>query len=202
MKHAFSALKILCALSLPVLALSGCLFRTSAPVTFYTLSPMPQTAGQTAAVPGTLLAVLPVAIPTVIDRPQIVTRADDNRILMSDTHYWGGSLGDNFTRVLVANLGSLLAAKKVNVLSDAHAPDEAYRLSVVVGQFDGRLADTVRLNAGWTLKEPKVQKTLAVGNSVVQEAVAGGGYDELVAAASRAVAALSREIAAEFEKLR
>ncbi len=202
MKNAFLALKILCALSLPVLALSGCLFRTSDPVTFYTLSPMPQTAGQTGAVPGTLLAVLPVAIPTVIDRPQIVTRADDNRILMSDTHYWGGSLGDNFTRVLVANLGSLLAAKKVNVLSDAHAPDEAYRLSVVVGQFDGRLADTLRLNASWTLKEPQGQKTLAVGHSVIQEAVTGGGYDELVAAASRAVATLSREIAAEFEKLR
>ncbi|MFY9943048.1 MAG: PqiC family protein [Desulfobacterales bacterium] len=202
MKHAFSALKILCALSLPVLALSGCLFRTSDPVTFYTLSPMPQTAGRTGAVPGTLLAVLPVAIPTVIDRPQIVTRADDNRILMSDTHYWGGSLGDNFTRVLVANLGTLLAAKQVSVLSDAIAPDAAYRLSVVVGQFDGRLADTVRLNASWSLKEPKRQKTLAVGNSVIQEAVTGGGYDELVAAASRAVAALSREIAAEFEKLR
>lgn len=202
MKHAFSALNILCALSLPLLALSGCLFRTSDPVTFYTLSPMPQTAGQTGAVPGTLLAVLPVAIPTVVDRPQIVTRADDNRILISDTHYWGGSLGDNFTRVLVANLGTLLAPKQVNVLSDAHAPDEAYRLSVVVGQFDGRLADTVRLNASWTIKAPKIQKTMAVGNSVVQEPVTGGGYGDLVAAKSRAVAALSREIAAEFEKLR
>jgi uncharacterized protein len=202
MTHVFSALKILCALSLPVLALSGCLLGTSDPVAFYTLSPMPQTAGRTGAVPGTLLAVLPVAIPTAVDRPQIVTRADDNRILISDTHYWGGSLGDNFTRVLVANLGTLLAAKQVNVLSDAHAPDEAYRLSVVVGQLDGRLSDTVRLNASWTLKEPQSQTTLAVGHSVIQEAVAGEGYDELVAAASRAVAALSREIAAEFEKLR
>ena len=202
MKSAFSAIKIFCALSLPVLALNGCLLGTSDPVEFYTLSPISQAAEWTGSAPGTLIAVLQVALPTAIDRPQIVTRADGNRILISATHYWGGSLGDNVTRVLVANLGALLAQKKVNVLSDAHAPDAAYRLSVVVGQFDGRLADTVRLNASWTLKAPQSRKTLAVGHSVVQEAVTGGGYDELVAAASRAVAALSREIAAEFIKLR
>ena len=44
MKSAFSAMKIFCALSLPVLALSGCLLGTSDPVVFYTLNPMPQTA--------------------------------------------------------------------------------------------------------------------------------------------------------------
>jgi len=202
MKRTFSALIILFALSLPLLTLSGCLLGTSDPVEFYTLSPIPQTAGRTGPAPGTLIAVLPVALPTVIDRPQIVTRADDNRIQLADSHYWGGTLGDNFTRVLVANLGSLLAAKQVNVLSDAHAPDAAYRLSVVVGQFDGRLADMVRLNASWTIKAPKSQKTMAVGNSVVQEPVTGGGYGDLVAAKSRAIATLSREIAAEFEKLR
>lgn len=202
MKRTFSFLKILFALSLPVLGISGCLLGKSEPVAFYTLNPIPQTTGRTGPAPGTLVAVLPVVIPSVIDRPQIVTRADDNRILISDTHYWGGSLGNNFTHVLAANLDVLLAPNHIHALSDAHAPDEAYRLSVVVNQFDGQLADTVRLNASWTIREVKTRKTTAVGNSVIQEPVSGGGYGDLVAAASRAVAALSREIAAEFEKLR
>jgi len=90
----------------------------------------------------------------------------------------------------------------VNLLPDAYASDPAYRLGVTVDQFDGRLAETVWLNAVWTVKDPKTQKTLAVGTSVIKEPVTGGGYGDLVAAESRAIAALSREIAAEFEKLR
>jgi hypothetical protein len=39
---------------------------------------------------------------------------------------------------------------------------------------------------------------LAAKTSILQEAVAGPGYAELVAAQSRALAALSREIAAEL----
>lgn len=202
MKRNFSALQIILALSLPALAATGCLFGTSKPVEFYTLSPLPKTVERAGPAPGMLIAVLPVAIPTMIERPQIVTRTDDNRILLSDFDHWGGSLGDNVTRVLIANLNTLLAAKRVNVLHDAYASDPAYRLSVTVDQFDGRLADTVWLNAVWTIKDPKAQKTMAVGTSVIQERVSGGGYGDLVAAESRAIAALSREIAVEFEKLR
>jgi uncharacterized lipoprotein YmbA len=201
MKRTLSALQIILALSLLALAATGCL-GTSKPVEFYTLSPLPQTAERTGSDPGMLIAVLPVAIPTAIERPQIVTRTDDNRIMVSDFNHWGGSVADGFTRVLVANLNTLLAAKRMNVLSDAYASDPAYRLSVTVGQFDGRLAETVWLNAVWTIKDSQTQKTTAVRTSVIRERVTGGGYGDLVAAESRAIAALSREIAAEFEKLR
>lgn len=201
MKRSFSALQILLALSLAMLGITGCL-GTSQPVEFYTLSPLPKPAERAGPAPGTLIAVLPVAIPSMIERPQIVTRTDDNRIMVSDFNHWGGSLGETFTRVLIADLNTLLAAKRVNVLPDAYASDPGYRIGVTVEQFDGRLADAAWLNAVWTIKDPKTQKTLAVGTSVIQERVTGGGYGDLVAAESRAISALSREIAAEFEKLR
>jgi uncharacterized lipoprotein YmbA len=200
MKRTPSPLRLLLALSLTALAAAGCL-GTSKPVEFYTLSPLPQAAERTGPTPGTLVAVLPVAIPSMIERPQIVSRTDDNRIAVSDFHHWAGSLGDSFTRVLIVNLNALLAAKRVNVLPDAYASDPAFRLSVTVSQFDGRLADTVWLNAVWTIKNSKTQKTLAVGTSRIQEQVGGGGHGDLVAAESRAIAALSREIAAELGKL-
>ena len=198
MKRNFSALQIILALSLPALVAAGCLFGTSKPVEFYTLSPLPKTAERAGHAPGTLIAVLPVAIPSMIERPQIVTRTDDNRIMVSDFNHWGGSLSETFTRVLIADLNTLLAAKRVNVLPDAYALNPGYRLGVTVDQFDGRLADTVWLNAVWTIKDSKTQKTMAVGTSVIQERVTGGGYGDLVAAESRAVAALSREIASEL----
>jgi hypothetical protein len=52
------------------------------------------------------------------------------------------------------------------------------------------------------LKDPKTRKTIAVGKSLIQERAAGGGYGDKVAAESRAIATLSREIAAELESFK
>jgi uncharacterized lipoprotein YmbA len=71
-------------------------------------------------------------------------------------------------------------------------------VAVNFNRFDGRLGESVWLNAAWTVRDPRQKKTLAVRNSVLQEKVAGPGYAELVAAQSRALGALSREIAAEL----
>jgi uncharacterized lipoprotein YmbA len=71
-------------------------------------------------------------------------------------------------------------------------------VAVSFNRFDGRLGESVGLNAAWTLRAPKHRKTLAVRTSVLQEPVTGPSYADLVAAQSRALAALSREIAAEL----
>lgn len=178
-------------------ALSGCL-GPGQPIEFYTLSPLPRTAAAPAGEPGVVVAVYPAVIPAAIDRPQIVTRTDDNQILLSEFNRWGGTLKEEISRTLVENLGILLAGRRASVMSDNLAPDPAYLLAVSVNRFDGRLGERVWLHAVWTLRDQRQKKTLAVRTSLLQEAVTGPGYAELVAAQSRALGALSREIAAEL----
>lgn len=195
-KRTIASRRLLIACTLTTL-LSGC-FGHSQPIEFYTLSPLPRPAGGTGSAPGTIVAVYPAAIPAAIDRPQIVTRTDENQIVLSEFNRWGGTLKEEISRVLVENLGILLSDRRVSVMTDNLAGDPAYLVAVTFNRFDGRLGENVWLNAAWTIRDQKHKKTLAVKTSILQEKISGPGYAELVAAQSRALGALSREIAAEL----
>jgi uncharacterized protein len=170
-------------------ALSGC-FGPGRPIEFYTLAPLPRPAAGTTGAPGPLIAVYPAVLPATIDRPQIVTRSDENQIVFSEFDRWGGTLKDEISRTLVENLSVLLAARGASVMSDHLALEPAYRVG-----------ERVWLNAAWTVRDQKHKKMLALKTSVLEEKVAGPSYAELVAAQSRALAALSREIAAELSAM-
>jgi len=179
--------------------LAGCL-GASRPVDFYTLTPLPRPAAGLEATPGTIIALYPVLIPEYIDRPQIVTRTDDNQIALSEFNRWGGTLKHELTNVLVQNLNVLLAERRANVMLDTLTFDPNYLVTVTVNRFDGQLGNTVWLNAAWSIRDLKAKKMLAVKTSVIQEKAAAQDYAALVAAESRAIAALSREIAAELDR--
>jgi hypothetical protein len=179
--------------------LAGCL-GASRPVDFYTLTPLPRPAAGPEVTPGTIIAFYPVLIPEYIDRPQIVTRTDDNQIALSEFNRWGGTLKHELTNVLVQNLNVLLAERRANVMLDTLTFDPNFLVTVAVNRFDGQLGNTVWLNAAWSIRDLKAKKMLAVKTSVIQEKAAAQDYAALVAAESRAIAALSREIAAELDR--
>jgi hypothetical protein len=180
-----------------VAAASGC-FGPNRPIEFYTLSPMPRPAAGAPGNPAVIVALTPAAIPAAIDRPQIVTRPDENRVEFSEFHRWGGTLKADITRILIENLDILLADRRASVMADRLAVNPAYLVSVTFNRFDGRLGESVQLHAAWTVRDMHRRQALAVRNTVIEERIAGPGYADLVAAQSRALGALSREIAAEL----
>ena len=186
---------------LAVLCVTGCLGRTSPPVEFYTLNPLPRTEGGEASGSAGMVAVAAVMLPAVLDRPQIVTRTSDNQVGFSEFQRWAGTLKDDVTRVLIENLSILVKGSGRIVLSSDAAASPAYRLAVTVNQFDGRLGDKVWLKAVWTIKDSKANQMVAVRTAVIEQPVTASDYAALVAAQSRALEVLSREIAAEIVKL-
>ena len=46
---------------------------------------------------GIMLAIGPVRVREYLNRPQIVTRTQDNKIIVHDFHSWGEPLNSNFT---------------------------------------------------------------------------------------------------------
>ncbi len=191
--------RLICSACLLALALAGCL-GTSRPVDFFTLTPLPRPAGGADATPGTIIALYPVVIPEYLDRPQIVTRPDDNQITPSEFNRWGGSLKHAFANVLVENLNVLLAGRRAHVMFDTLTFDPSYLLTVTVNRFDGKLGEAVWLNAAWSIWDVRAKKISAVKTSLIQERPEAAGYAALVAAESRALAALSREIAGELDR--
>ena len=116
------------ALCLLCMILAGC-FGTSRPIEYFTLTPLPAPGGLADGGTATVVAVLPVAIPASIDRPQIVTRTAENQLSLSEYNRWGGSLKEDIGRTLVQNLNVLLKGRPVSVVPETLAVDPRYLIS-------------------------------------------------------------------------
>jgi uncharacterized lipoprotein YmbA len=177
--------------------LSGC---ASPPTTYYTLSADASLERDGSAV-SHAVTVGPVTVPDLVDRPQIVTRAATdqvNQITLGEFDRWGESLRSGIADTLAADLGRLLGSDRVAVSSRAAPDSDAWRVRVDVMQFDSVPGDAVTIDAQWTVRGPA--SVASAGRSLVREPVSGPGYAALVAAHSRALAAVSREIAAAIRR--
>lgn len=182
----------------------GC--SSSPPVAFYTLNPQtPASRGldPPTADPGLVVGVGPVTFPEFLDRPQIVTRPGPNRLKVSEFHRWGGSLQESLPRVLSENIAVHLGTDQVAVYPWKERLKPSYRVTVAILQLDGRLGDAVNLVATWRIFQPPGNTVLAMHRSAIHTPVNGEGYEEFVAAQSRAVDTLAQAIAqkiAEFSQ--
>ena len=172
--------------------LSACAGK-SATSQFYVLSSLPQPS--LSAAEGTVIGVFPVSMPDYLDRPQIVTRVSENELKLDEFSRWAEPLKDSFTRTLVQNLSTLLNTAKVVKTTESISSLMSLQVGVEVMQFDGTLGGDVVLIVKWGLFEADGKKLLLGKRSSFKEPTGAATYEALVAAESRAVAALSREIA-------
>jgi uncharacterized lipoprotein YmbA len=159
----------------------------STPATqFYTLEPL-----TTSGTPSTTVAIRigHVTIPELVDRPQMVLRTGANQVSLIEQRRWAESLRSAVARVVTANLttpGSAVAAATTTVDID-------------VDRFDSQLGVAVDLAAHWRIRPGTGTGTARGASMSWHEPVAGNDYADLAAAHSRALAALSRHIAASVE---
>jgi uncharacterized lipoprotein YmbA len=169
---------------------------------FYTLSPLSAPGEPSKMVPaeqGSVVAIGSVAIPDYLDRPQILTRSGPSKHKIAEFERWSGSFEEDISRVLAENLSVLLSPDNVTVLRwrrDATLFPVEYRVGIDVTRFEGTIGESVTLAARWYVSREEDKKILSARESNVKEPVEGQDYDALVGAMSRALATLSREIAA------
>jgi uncharacterized lipoprotein YmbA len=176
------------ALSLAVL-LAAC--GSSPPARFYTLA-APVPAAGTRTLDGPAITVGPVSIPEAIDRPQMVTHRAANEVRVDEFARWAAPLRAEIGRVLGEHLSAL--RPDARIAATAAAPFKAdYRIALDVRRFELAPGEAATLDAVWTLSA--ADKTLRSTRVVLVEPVRGDGLDALVAAQSRALERLAREIA-------
>jgi uncharacterized lipoprotein YmbA len=166
---------------------------------FYKLNSL-TSPGSTANAQGTggsvAIGIGPIKFPDHLDRPEIVTRTSGNALQLAEFHRWAGSLEKDFSRILAENLSILLSTDYIFMFPFAQATPIDYRVAVEVVRFDGELGKSATLIARWTMIEEGEEKTLkSIRRSQVTEPADGNSYEAMVAALSRTVEDLSREIA-------
>jgi uncharacterized lipoprotein YmbA len=170
-----------------VLVLAAC--ATPPRETFFTLN-APEPPAAAADAPSVALA--PVTIPDMVDRPQIVVRLGPNQVQIVELARWAEPLKTAIARVVAANLAVALGAR----LAPSRNGDADYRVALDVQRFESP-ADAVLIEALWTVTSKDGKRS---GRSVVREKIAVKDYSSLAAAHSAALASLSREIAAAIGK--
>jgi len=168
------------------------------PSRFFVLTPVPDAGvaapialGSGGSAPS--LGLGPVTLPAYLSRPEIVTRAEPNRIDLSDHDRWAEPLDKNFSAVLAQNLGTLLSTPKVVTYPWYRPATFDYQVAVEVSCFDTDTAGTATLKARWEIRDPDTGTVIRSGESNISDAKVSG--ESVASTLSRALADMSREIA-------
>jgi uncharacterized lipoprotein YmbA len=135
-----------------------------------------------------------ITLPEVVDRPQFVLRAGPNEVTFVELHRWAGPLKSEIPRIVADNLAADLNVKRVTAYPQNAGENADYRVLIDIQRFDSTLGESVTIDALWTVKRTS-DGALRTGRSTARESSSGGTYEAVVAAHSRALATISREIA-------
>lgn len=185
-----------------LIILSGC--ASTGPARFYTLNSISSADIQekiSLADKSIAIGIGPVEIPDYLDRPQIVTRTSRNELKLSDFNRWAGSLKGDISRVLAKNLSALLSLNNVYVYPWKSYIPVNYQIIVDITGFDGTPGGDVFFKANWSILGENGKKALLSDSSSYSEQINGQGYNALVAAESRILERLCRDIAVAVKSL-
>lgn len=192
-----------CGLCLVLLAaLAGCAGAPSPKTHYYALSVEAASAGpeqSTPAAPATRTAVTRVGIPGMVDRPQIVSRTATNSVEIFDFHRWAEPLQEAIPRVIAGDLARQLGPGHFVSAGILPGAPPAVRIAVDVQKFEATVGTGVAVEALWSVRPGTGEAR--TGRSAVEEPAAESGHAGIVAAFSRALAAVAQDIAAAVSAL-
>jgi uncharacterized lipoprotein YmbA len=178
-----------------MMAFSGC--RSAAPpVTYYTLDPIAEFAPETMVGNdrGTIIGIRPVDLPGTINRLQMVTRSGAHKIAVSSQHRWADYPNQLVQQTIGENLQALMPATRVVSAPWPIGLKPDITVTVKFYELIGTADSQVLLSVLWIITT--ADPTLTYSHRLrLMEPITGKGYDELVAAHSRVLAALCREMA-------
>ena len=149
--------------------------------------------------PDLSIGLGPIRLNDILDRPQVVTHIDSNRVRLDDFQHWAGGLEDNIYRVLQQNLMALLGTDRVTPYPWPRYRKLDYQVGLDILRFDGAPGGEAHLLGLWNLLDGEGRTEYLVKKFDIVEPVEGTGYAKLAAALSRTLGRLSEDIAATIE---
>ncbi len=184
---------------LVLLLLAGC--GTTPPTRFYLLTPEENVSGNEVLPQDMVVGVGPVRLADYLGRPQVVLRESSNRLKVEEFERWGGSLESNVSRVVAENLTALLGTESVVTFPWERAVLPGYQVAIDIRRMDAMPNNATRLTALWRILGDDGRKILAIERTDITQQAADASIEALMAAQSRALAALSKQIAAKIRGL-
>ena len=193
------------------LGLAGC--AVSDPTQYFTLAQAPAPTAERTATASTAdgsvgsatnvsIGVGPIMVPAYLDRRQIVIRTGTDQVELSAFHRWAEPLEDGMARILSEEIAARVPTERVVTFPWRGVVARAiqYQVVVTVVRFDGRPGGDVTLDTRWRILDSHGEEQVFRRSTVI-DTVKGQGHEPIVAAMTRALVSLGREIALEIRAL-
>ena len=183
--------------------LAGCSFLEPVPdpSRFYVLTTVDDVDLSAPPLSGISLGVGPIRLPDYARRQEIVRRTAATEVRPSIYDRWAGDLDNSVTRVVAEDLSRALGTDRISTYPSFEISRADYLVEVTVVRFDLDSQNTAFLNARWQVRDNRTKgrnlsrETQAVQPATSPDTSAG------VAALSRTLGDLSRDIAAAVREL-
>lgn len=162
------------------------------PIRYWVLGALPDTEPTNEAAERPTLQVGPLDLPAHLDRPGIVTRTGDHRLVVAQFDHWGEPLPQGIKRVLAENIMAQLPGVTAVIFPWKGAGMPDYQLSLAVSRLDARRDGNVELFVSWGLQRQEDARDFGVWSERLVVPVEGDEIGDVVAAMSRALQELSR----------
>jgi uncharacterized protein len=193
------------------LSLAGC--AVSDPTQYYTLAQAGAPTAERTATASTAeggvgqttnvsIGVGPIIVPAYLDRRQIVTRTGTDQVELSAFHRWAEPLEDGMARILADEIAARVPTERVVTFPWRGVAARAiqYQVVITVVRFDGQQGGDVTLDTRWRILDFHGEEQVFRRSTVI-DTVKGPGHEPIVAAMTRALVSLGREIALEIRAL-
>lgn len=153
---------------------------------------------------GPAVAIARPALPSYLDRQQLVRRAADGRLEMNAYHLWAEPLDAGISRVTALNLAHLTGSLNIQPVEAFVTMEYQHLLEIRVQRFEPDEQGRVVLEASWKL-QPVSGRVVPVRpfRAVIEPSQADdprGIQSARIDAMNEALARLAREIAAELRR--
>jgi uncharacterized lipoprotein YmbA len=166
------------------------------PSKFYVLSPAyspPPTAVSNH--PAMQIGLGPIHLPGYLDRREIATQVNQNRIDYSSVDRWSESLDSNFRSVLASDLTADLGNARIVDFPWFQSRQPDYAISINVSRFDREPGGATTLSAHWIIREVAANAALLQGDFLTSTQAQASDTASSVAALSADLAQLSHQLA-------
>ena len=176
---------------------TGCasLLGESPPITYYTLTPTSFSDGMRAPADNRIIAVQTVRLPEYLNQKGIVTRTEDNELDVAANSQWAGTLDDNITKVIVADLSKVLGTTRIVAYPVSAALPVDRVVQVDISRFEAESGGNVQLSAQWIIFGDGGRSYAQIDGGSYMASASDDDYRSIAAAMSRALGDLSRDIA-------
>lgn len=148
-----------------------------------------------------IIGIGPAKVPEYLNRPQIVTMEENNRLNFAEFDRWGEPLDFALPRVVAANLAILLPKTTIETSPWNLSVPVKYQVIITVTRLESRLDRNLFFAAQWSVIDLETKEMVESGKSSVTKPVEPPDFSGIAAALSAACYSLSADIAERLATL-